>query len=70
MNGRAIGLVETRLEDIGNAELLRDPDIFFRGTQGHVFRLEDVHAAEQDKAVAVADVDGGGDGDGGQGELL
>ncbi len=52
-----VGLVEARLEDVGNAELLGHPHVFFTGLHGQVPRLEDVDAAKQHERLVVGDVD-------------
>jgi len=69
MDRRAICFIETCLEDVGDAKLSRDSDVFLRGTQRHVFRLEYVDAAKQHKGIGVADIDCGGDGNGRHGEF-
>ena len=67
MNGRSIGFVEAALEDVGNAQLLRDAHVFGGSAQREILGFQYVNAAEQDERFFVADVDGGFDGDGGHG---
>ncbi len=53
----AVGLVEARLEHVGNAELLGHPHIFFTGLHGQIPRFEDIDAAEQHERLVVGDLD-------------
>src|SRR3546814_10698739 len=54
---RAVGLVETGLEDVGNAQFPGDTHVLCGGLQGDVFRFEDVDAAEKDERRRVSDDD-------------
>jgi hypothetical protein len=46
MDGRTVGFVEAGLEDIGDAQLLRDPHVLGASTKREVARLEYVDTAE------------------------
>ncbi|MNJ21913.1 hypothetical protein D3C77_162760 [compost metagenome] len=58
MDGGAIGLVEARLEHVGNAQLFGDSHVFVAGGQSQVQGFKNVDAAEEDERGGVGAFDG------------
>ncbi|MNJ36876.1 hypothetical protein D3C77_316810 [compost metagenome] len=58
MDGRAVGLVEARLEHVRDAQLFGDAHVFGAGGQGQVQGFKDVDAAEEDERGGVGAFNG------------
>jgi len=57
VDGGAVGLVETGLEHVGDAELLGHLHIGFADLQRQIAGFQHVHAAEQHERLVVGDLD-------------
>ncbi|MNV84485.1 hypothetical protein D3C71_1783630 [compost metagenome] len=70
VDGRAVGLVERRLEHVRNAQLAGHALVFLAGAQRQIQRFQHIDAAEQHKGAIVGARDRRGNNDfwGGHGE--